>query len=130
MNMSVRKITAIEDTPVVLLARVFTSLGNPIQQTDIASIQVKSYDITSASPDTAILNETVEVASAVYDELQHDSRWVEDAMGYNLAVTLDGAAIPQGSRVYGVEVEVEVQPTEDSPLRMLWQITTIERWGG
>lgn len=87
-----------EQHALTVLARVQHN-GSNIQQADISSIActVRRY----ARGSNSVLNTltpTVTVSSAVFDSLQTDGKWTEDATGYNFAFTVPGTAFPDGAR--------------------------------
>jgi hypothetical protein len=113
----------IENSAVVLLARILGTDGQPITRAAVSSIVLKCFDragdgtlIVPASggggytgtdlpKDPAIL--VTPVTSAT------DPRWVDDVDGYNFSATLDGSYFPSGDSKY--QVEVKIFPTVGNP---------------
>lgn len=92
----------IENSTVVLLARVLDSAGEPITPTSIASIAVRIFDADAGDEVTPA--PSVEVADAVHETLQQgDARWTVDGTGFNVEVVLAGANFPNAA-TYQVEL--------------------------
>lgn len=77
-----------------LMARVLGADAAAIAQADLDSIEYSIYLLDDASPSsrTAVTGHggvSLAVADVVYDELQTDDRWTEDATGYNFRHTID-----------------------------------------
>lgn len=100
-------------------ARLRDSDGSLLQQSDFAAasggssgavqegIRVSVYDLSSATPGTAVHEDDLTVASVIFNTLQTDAGWTRDATGYNFRHTLDGGDILlRGGRRYRVEYEL------------------------
>lgn len=115
-----------EGDQTVLLARVCDNDNDPLIQSDISSINVRSYDtndrgnyINSADPT---------VASVIFDTLQD---WptvpgftAPDTEGYNFKYVTPAAFFPQGKRTYQVEVKITL--TDATVRTQIWIVPTTD----
>lgn len=92
-----------EQTPLPFLGRVYKNIpgtGKSIaQQADISliSLTVKRFNTVNGAWGGVTETESglvVAVAGAVFNSLQTDSSWNQDAIGYNFAHTIPAAAFP------------------------------------
>ena len=86
-----------------LLARVVGQAGSAVTQASLSSITCKVFDLQGAAPGTAVSEPTVTISSAVFDSLQTDARWTEDATGYNFAHQVASSVVADGGHAYRVE---------------------------
>lgn len=89
-----------EDGDVTEMAR-FTVNGSNGVQADLTSITRKIFDLDNK--DTVIATDTIVIADAVFDTLQTDGRWTEDATGYNFRDRVGGSNFASGGQTYRVE---------------------------
>lgn len=108
-----------EDADLVLMARIKGADAQNILQATISSISLKVFDLADGEQVGATLALTV--SSVIFDALQTDSRWTEDATGYNFRYTLDGDYFPVGDRDY--RIEVVFTPTTGSPFPLVYEIS-------
>lgn len=113
------KSQVVENSPAVLLRRVAGSNGVNLTQSDVTSISVKVYNALDAS---LVATVTPTVSSSVYNTLQTDSRWTEDATGYNVALSLAGTCWPE---VGTYQVEALITPVSGNPFYLLWQLEAV-----
>lgn len=95
-----------EDSAATLMARVVGADGSYITQAGMTGISYKIFDLNSATPDTAIKSDNLVVANVVFDALQTDARWTEDATGYNFRWTqpADASVWATGGHRYRQEI--------------------------
>lgn len=81
--------TAWEDQDVTTLARIMIPTRGAMLQADMSgTATLKIFDLSSDTPDTAIVTTSSIAASAViFDALQVDSYWNTDNVGYNFRHT-------------------------------------------
>lgn len=116
--------TAVENSGLVLLARVRNSGGDYIQQSDLSSINCAVYDAISGNE---LATPSVDISSSVYDTLQTDARWEEDDVGYNFAHTLPASALSSGSTRY--RIEYKFQPSSGEQYYVVYDVTATEVMG-
>ena len=91
----------------VLLARLTGDDGDAIVQADVSSAAYEVWDITD-SPVVRITGATsLTVANVVYNTLQTDARWTKDSTGYNFAMVLPAASVPDA---HSYRVDVQITP--------------------
>jgi hypothetical protein len=105
----------IANSAAVLLARVQTATGAYLLPTDVTSITVSVIDQYTGT----ILSVLTGTPAVVYSSLQLDARWAEDAVGYNVAVTVPGTAWTTAGKY---RVEAKVTPTSGTPFYLLWDL--------
>jgi hypothetical protein len=101
------KASCLENSAVVLMARVSDVSGTDIVQSDIESITCNVYDSTTG---VLLANPTYDVADVIYDTLQTDSRWTADSTGFNFAAVIPASALSSGSQ--RVRVEFLIVPAD------------------
>lgn len=92
--------------PIILFDRVKSlSTGEPITPDDISLVNVKVYDLQSATPNDAIYDEDYEPNDIISASLvTNDPRYKRSTKGYNVEILLPGEAIPDKTRIYKVVV--------------------------
>lgn len=98
--------SAWEDQDVTTLARIMLPTRGAMLQADMdGTATLKIFDLSSDTPDTAIVTTSSIAASAViFDTLQVDSYWNTDNVGYNFRHTNVSAADKLlGGKVYRFE---------------------------
>jgi hypothetical protein len=88
MSAEVHEFSGWEDTPVVLMARVTGEDSELITQASIDSITIDVYRIDGSVSEAVGSQASLTVADTVFDTLQTDDRWTEDATGYNFRYTV------------------------------------------
>jgi len=109
------------------LARVVGVDAALITQAGIASIEytINAVGASARSAVTGHDGETLTVADVVYDSLQTDDRWTEDATGYNFAHTIDisgGLPFPSAGTVY--EIDYVLTDTAGNPIPVEFEART------
>lgn len=90
-----------EDGSGTLLARVRDVAGTYITQSGISTITWDLFDLSSATPTTAVLSaQSLTVANVVFDSLTRDERWQVDDVGYNFRATLATTVFSVGDHLY------------------------------
>lgn len=78
--------------------------GNWLQQADLSSITCAVFDLTSATPDTAVATPTVTISSAILNTpVTSTAIWCRDSVGYNFLHDLPPTVFPTGGHLYRVE---------------------------
>jgi len=98
--------SAWEDQDITTLARIMLPTKGAMLQADMnGTATLKIFDLSSDTPDTAIVTTSSIAASAViFDALQVDSYWNTDNVGYNFRHTNVSAADKLlGGKVYRFE---------------------------
>jgi len=97
--------TGQEDSDIQVMARIVGYAGTYITQALTSSIVYSTFDLSSATPTTAIVDSTsLTVSAVVFDALQRDERWTVDDIGYNFRVHTLAATIPAtGDHMYRIE---------------------------
>lgn len=86
--------------------------GNWLQQADISEITVKTYNLDSETPSTAVYEDTLTVSNVVLDTpVTTQVIWTQDSVGYNFIVDLPPAAFPDGDVTVRVEFKVTLADT-------------------
>jgi hypothetical protein len=111
----------IEDGGASFMSRVVGNAGVNITQSVITSIAVKVFDVDSDTPDTATYSATLTVSAVVFDTLQTDARWTEDATGYNFRHDMPASAFPTGEHKY--RVEYKFTPATGEVFWVLFDVT-------
>jgi hypothetical protein len=110
-----------EDSTFSLMAR-FEVDGANATQADCSSITIKAWDMSDF--DTTVLSASLTVANVVFDTLQTDGRWSEDATGYNFRYDVaDTICVTAGSR-YRFEAVVSTSGGKLPP--MVWEVLCLE----
>jgi hypothetical protein len=91
--------TVFKNGSATLLARVLGAGGTPVQRADVASVAYSVCLLDDQDPDfeSPVSGHTavgVRVSDVLYDDLQTDAIWTQDALGYNFKLALDIAAHP------------------------------------
>jgi len=112
------------------LARVADDDGStPLTQADISAIEytiqeVRGGELEPVSGHAAV---ALTVADVIFDALQTDAVWTEDATGYNFRFSPDTAenqAFPAWGQVY--LVQVTVTRASGDPIQCAWRVRTPE----
>ena len=127
-NAVITQATVLEDSGVVLLARVRGADGSYITQASLTSINVYSYDLNGDTSTPVYSDESVTISAVVFDALQtSDARWTVDTTGYNVAYTMSATALPLRSTY---QVEMVFDPVSGDDFTIAYQIETLERYSG
>jgi hypothetical protein len=110
----------IENSAVVLLARIAGADGSDVAQSDITSATLKVYDSKAGTQVGSTV--TLTVADVVFNTLQLDSRWPDETTGYNFAYELAGTFFPD-DKLY--QVEIKFVPVAGEPFYLVWQLTAV-----
>lgn len=107
----------LEDTGVVLFARVELNSGDYITQSDFGTI---TY-IVKEGPTTIVSSTSLTVADVVSDTLvTNDARWTTDTTGYNFVFDVPYTAFPtQGTH----RVVVTFTPSSGNPVKAAWFVS-------
>ncbi len=123
----VRKGRIIERNPAVILDHVVGLGGDAITPDQIAEISVTVFDQQSQEQIGTALD--IDPTEAITDELvSGDSRWHQDADGFNVTITIPGSYFPDRSNY---RAEILFTPVEDEygsggePFRVLWDLQAI-----
>lgn len=119
--MIVREII-IENSAVIILARVRKADGEYLTRAATSSLTCKVFDLDGETPDTAVATPSLVIADTIFDTLQIDSRWAKDGTGFNFSAGLAGTCFPSGGHTY--QVEVKVTTTEGDPFYIVAQLGT------
>lgn len=87
-------------------------LGANVKQADITSITYTVIDSGGATPNSG----TLTVADVIFDTLQTDSRWTEDATGYNFRHTVPAAGFDAAGTF---QIKYIFTPASGSPFILL-----------
>lgn len=119
---------AMEDTGVLLLARVVDWDGNLLTQANTTSVTVTCYDKNSTPPDKLELTATPAVADVIFDTEQSGGNWPYDD-GYTFKYPMPATALPTGG--HGYVVEVMITPASGEVFMLdPYHIDVINRRGG
>lgn len=113
--------TVMEDSAAILLARVRDQDGTLIEQTDIESVACTITDITLG---IEVSTPTYTVYDVIYNELQTDSRWTADDIGYNFGAVVPASALPNGNK--RVRVEFVITPVSGEPFHVLFALSIVD----
>ena len=113
-----------QGTPVRNLGRITVISGSrpPIVQADVASIELKIFDLTPGSAPTTNLytGAAPVVASTVFNTLQTGSEWPDD-IGYCFDHTVAATALAsKGEHVYKFEYVFTMTVAAEGPLVNVW----------
>ena len=103
------------------MARVVDATDTPIQPTVIAAAQYSVYLLDDQDPDSWLA-----VDQVVLDQLQADSLWTADTLGYNFCHELDVSAcqaFPTAGRRY--LVEYTLTPTLGQVIKVRFRVYAI-----
>ena len=119
------ELTVFEDSGFSLMARVTGNDAENIQQADISSISyyVEDLDDDDATPATG----TLTVADVVFDTLQTDARWDEDATGYNFRWDVPASLVATGNHRY--VFEIKFTPASGEPFHVRAKVTAAQILG-
>lgn len=118
----ITRIEILEGTSAQPMARMTTNAAANIVQADITSIERKTFDLDGTTPDTPVDTSAIVVANSVFDTLQTDARWTEDATGYNFRDTVAATVLADGGRRYKVEYYFTM--ATGGPVAKFFEITT------
>ncbi len=105
------------------IAKMTGNDGALILQADVTSIERKTFDLDSTTPDTAVETSAPVVASVIFDTLQNDSRWTEDALGYNFLDIVASTILIEGGHRYKVEYYFTM--AAGGPIAKFYEITVV-----
>ncbi len=113
------------------LARVVDAADNSVQPAVIAAVQYSVYLLDDQNPDAWLPVDghhavTLAVGQAVLDQLQVDSLWTADTLGYNFRHELDVSAyqaFPTAGRHY--LVEYTLWPTHGQVIKVRFRVYAI-----
>lgn len=96
-------------SPIEVLARINGWQNTPIMVANVASMKWSAYILEQATGEENEVSGYLDVAmtpisSYVYDVLQTDSKWEEDATGYNFHLEIPGAVFQERGQVYLIRV--------------------------
>ncbi|HWE03162.1 MAG TPA: hypothetical protein VG326_12200 [Tepidisphaeraceae bacterium] len=117
--MIVIKGRVIAESAAVLLARIQDANGSAITNATVNSINVKVFDMDENTLAATLDSNTV----TVYDALQLDGRWTQDAIGFNLAINVPGSAWTTAGPY---RVEAKIIPTAGDSFFILWDLQATE----
>ena len=83
----------------------------------ISTTTINQQDATDTS------NATHVVADSVFDDLQADARWVEDGLGYNVALTISGTRIPLAGTTY--TITTTITDANSHPIIIRYEVQTL-----
>lgn len=111
--------TNLANSATVLLARATWPNGSYVDQ---PSTSVIEYGVWNRDTGEETGSEYIEsIGATIFNTLQTDSRWTADAIGYNIAVAIDGSFFPiEGN----YRVEILLIPTAGSSITIAWDIQT------
>lgn len=105
--------------------------GNLLQQADLSAIQVKVFDLGSATPDTATTTlasgTDFNISDVVYDTIQTSGIWGLINGGGNYLHDLSATYFSASSRQYLVEVKFTT--TGSTVAFGRWQLSTAKTYG-
>lgn len=78
--------------------------GKFIKQADVSSITLSVFDLSSATPDTAIATEILTVSAVILNTVVTSNEiWTKDSTGYNFLHDLAASYFPTGNHTYLLE---------------------------
>ncbi len=92
-----------EDSAFSVMARIHAGGAN-LTQSDVSAIEYQIFPTNSTTAHTTATSLTV--ASVVFDALQTDDRWTEDATGYNFRHDVAATVLTDPSKQYEIEYKV------------------------
>lgn len=103
-------------------ARLVNPQQIPIVQSDVSSIECAVYDLSSATPWTAVATPAIIVSQAVFDTLFVDYGWSQDDIGYNFRHRIQPSTLAtKGGHSYKIEYKLSSNGPQD------WQTLTIAK---
>lgn len=119
----------------IFMARIYDNDGTLLTRADVASIAYKLYEDDPADasaedgrgPVVANHNPgTFLAADVIFDTLQTDVLWEEDATGYNfkaqLDVSVNGAFTLDAPRYF---LEVTITPNSGQAIKLAWRVSVL-----
>jgi hypothetical protein len=121
MSAVVNQGTAIEDSGIVLMARVQNISGTNITQGSVSGITYSVFDLVDGT--AVVSGSSLTVSTVVFDTLQTPAIWTTDTTGYNFRHDAPATALPNGERTY--RFEYKFTPTSGEVFWALFDINTI-----
>ena len=90
----------LEDNPFSLIAYITGAGGAPITVASMTAIAYVVFDLTSATPDTAMASGSFQVNQSVFDTPR-----IESGITYNFRGELPAGVLTDGGHVYDIEVQ-------------------------
>ena len=94
--------TVWEDASATCMGRLTTPTGANATQSSVSTITYGVYDLDGTQPLIAVTSGTAATTATLYNALQTDARWTEDATGYNFAYTVTPTSLANGEHQYRV----------------------------
>ena len=94
-----------EDGGITVMARVVDNDGENVLQADVTSISRTVFNLAVSKTVPVSVATAIVVADSVFDTLQTDDRWTEDATGYNFLDTIPASVFATGGCTYRAEYE-------------------------
>lgn len=98
----------VEDSGCTCLGRLQINGANA-NQAAITSITYSVFDLSTRTPTTPISGHdavSLTVSQVIWDTLQTDGRWTQDATGYNFRHEVAATAFPAGGHRYRIEYRI------------------------
>ena len=119
-----------QNEDIFTLARVVNPQQQPIVGADIASIQLKVYDLSTQSTTAVYTVAALPIGQVISDSLQTTYGWSQDALGWNfkhrLEVTALGLGISLiGGHTYRLEFKLASQGAQDWTFLYVNKVVTI-----
>ena len=121
MSNTPTRATIYEDSGITCMARCQGGDASNITQATTSAITVAVFKNTST---TATYTASLTVADVVFDALQTDSRWSQDATGYNFRYSVIASVFDAGDATY--RVEFKFTPTSGAQYWVIYSIDTVE----
>lgn len=115
---------ACEDGGAFVMARVVGNDAANITQASVTSIARKTFDLDSATPNTATTTAPV-VADTIFDTLQTDARWTEDDTGWNFGDVIAASVLSTGDHHYRIEYVLTMDSGEPVVIKFEIHATSI-----
>lgn len=109
-----------EDQSVVLMARVYNTAGDLIQQSGLSSIAYEVWNMHTPPVPVSTASGTLTISSVVYNTLQTDAEWTKDSTGFNFRGTIPASCFTTPDRTY--RIEIEFTPTSGDPFFAVYEI--------
>lgn len=117
-----------QNEDIFTLARVVNPQQDPIVGADIASIQLKVYDLSTQSTTAVYTVAALPIGQVISDSLQTTYGWSQDAIGWNfkhrLEVTAPGISLI-GGHTYRLEFKLASQGAQDWTFLYVNKVVTI-----
>jgi hypothetical protein len=117
-----------QNEDIFTLARVVNPQQHPIVGADIASIQLKVYDLSTQSTTAVYTVAALPIGQVISDSLQTTYGWSQDALGWNfkhrLEVGLVGSGLI-GGHTYRLEFKLASQGAQDWTFLYVNKVVTI-----